>query len=71
MAVAAAAMAVTVTVIATVIRAVTRLDSRVELDGWAGLDSKTRLCSVADVGRVEILGSAKGMGVGGRRSLQV
>lgn len=67
MAVAAAAMAVTV----TVIRAVTRLDSRVELDGWAGLDSKTRLCSVADVGRVEILGSAKGMGVGGRRSLQV
>lgn len=64
------ALAVAVTVIATVIRAVTSPSRRVKLDGWASLDSKTGPCSVADVGRVEILCSAKGMSVGGRRSLQ-
>jgi hypothetical protein len=64
------AVAVAVTVIATGIRAVTRPGSRVELDWWASLDLKTGPCSVADVGRVEILCSAKGMGVGGCRSLQ-
>jgi hypothetical protein len=66
----AVAVAVAVTVIATVNRAMTGLGSRVELDWWASLDSKLGPCSVADVGRVEILCSAKGMSVGGRRSLQ-
>lgn len=65
------AVTVTVTVTVSMIMTGTSPGSRVEIEGWTCLDSKTGPRSVADAGRVEIPGSArKGMSVGGRRSLQ-
>jgi hypothetical protein len=60
----------TETVTVSMIMTGTSPDGRVEIEGWACVDSKTGPRSVAGAGRVEIPRSARGMSIGRRRSLQ-